>query len=87
MRVIESIAAVIPSIVLILHLLGKSTGMAAEQPDNGVQQPGTNQQAVAGMVVAVPEPNATALVLVGAGLLFYYRRKTDSNRLAKASAL
>jgi hypothetical protein len=93
-RAIESVAAIIPSIVLILHLLGKSDGMAAEPAKNPMAAPGNQPQAeeevqVAAaaevQVVAVPEPNATALMALGAGLLFYFHRKTSANQSSKTA--
>ncbi len=94
LRAIESVAAIIPSIVLILHLLGKSDGMAAEPAKNPMPPPGSQPQAVeevqvaaaAGVqVVAVPEPSATALMVLGAGLLLYFHRKTSANQPSKTA--
>ena len=88
LRAIESVAAVIPSIVLILHLLSKSDGMAAEPARNPMAPPDHQPEAVtevqatavAGVkVVAVPEPSPMALMALGAGVLFYFHRKTSAN--------
>lgn len=88
LRAIESVAAIIPSIVLILHLLSKSDGMAAEPAKNPMAPPGHQPEAMAEVqeaavtgvkVVAVPEPSPMALMALGAGLLFYFHRKTSAN--------
>jgi hypothetical protein len=74
-RGFESVAAVIPGGVLLLHLLQKSAGVGAEDPARATLHLASESNAVAGLQLAVvPEPNATALVLLGLGVLIYLRR-------------
>ena len=76
-RVFETMAAMIPTVVLLLHLLMRHSGMA---PVEGLPHAQLSHAAGAQMVVTqeltvVPEPKASALVGVGVGALLFLRSK------------
>jgi hypothetical protein len=76
-RVLETVAAMIPTVVLLLHLLFRHSGMApveAGQPAKfGLSV--VEQLVVQSELTVVPEPNASALIAGGMGALFFLRSK------------
>jgi len=76
----QTIAAIIPGVVLLIHLVRKSVGMSAAKPVEGVGSLVSSNNPVANPtvpleVVSVPEPNTAALLLLGLVVIFFLRRK------------
>jgi hypothetical protein len=83
-RIFESVAAAIPGGVLLFHLLQKSAGQGPAEPVRATLQLASESNAGTGLqLVAVPEPNTAALVLLGLGVLLLLRRQARSVQPSK----
>jgi len=76
----QTIAAIIPGVVLLLHLARKSIGMSAAKPLEGVGSLVSSNNPPANLtvpleVVSVPEPNTAALLMLGLVVIFFLRHK------------
>ena len=84
-RKFETLAALIPSIVVLLHLVMKaSAGMPEGPTASPVEVPGRKNPPAALTPIVVPEPNVAVLSGLGLAALFYLRRRHGLGPIATA---
>lgn len=84
-QVFETIVALIPATVFLIHLSVRSASAQPLDPSGSFKAVATDVREVEAtkILTVVPEPNSLTLAGVGGALLLYFRRKVGRNFSAR----